>query len=54
VIVNTGVATAADVRALVAEMAGRVRERFGINLELELKVLDRKGKVLAEPESPLA
>jgi len=54
VIVNTGAATAADVRALVAEMAGRVRERFGVSLALELKVLDGKGKVLAEPESPLA
>jgi UDP-N-acetylmuramate dehydrogenase len=54
VIINTRGATAADVRALVAEMAGRVRERFGIRLELELKVLDGTGKVLADPEALLA
>ena len=54
VIVNTGGATAADVRALVAEMGTRVRERFGIGLELELKILDRTGKVLTDPGGPLA
>lgn len=54
VIVNAGGATAADVRKLVAEMAARVRERFGIGLELELKILDRTGKVLTDPEAPLA
>jgi UDP-N-acetylmuramate dehydrogenase len=54
VIINSGGAQAADVRALVAEMASRVRERFGIALELELKILDRKGKVVADPEAPLA
>jgi UDP-N-acetylenolpyruvoylglucosamine reductase len=54
VIVNTGGARAADVRALVAEMAARVRERFGIRLELELKILDGTGGVLADPQAPLA
>lgn len=54
VIVNTGGATAADVRALIAEMAARVRERFGTRLELEIKVLDRAGTVLTDPEAPLA
>jgi UDP-N-acetylmuramate dehydrogenase len=54
VIVNPGGATAAGVRALVAEMAARVRERFGVRLELELKILDRSGKVLPDPEPALA
>ena len=54
VIVNTGGARAADVRALVAEMAARVHERFGIRLELELKILDGTGGVLADPQAPLA
>lgn len=54
VIVNVGGATAADVRWLVAQMAARVRERFGITLELELKVLDETGKVLTDPDAPLA
>jgi UDP-N-acetylmuramate dehydrogenase len=54
VIVNTGGATAADVRALIAEMAARVRERFGTRLELEIKILDRAGEVLTDPEAPLA
>ncbi len=54
VIVNPGGATAAGVRELVSAMAVRVRERFGVRLELELKILDRNGKVLADPEAPLA
>jgi len=51
VIVNPGGATAADVRALIAEMARRVRESSGISLALELKVLTREGAVLADPET---
>jgi len=54
VVVNAGGATAADVRFLVAEMARRVRERFGVRLELELKILDRNGETLTDPEMPLA
>ncbi len=54
VVINTGGATAADVRWLVAQMAARVRERFGIGLELELKVLDGTGGVIVDPEAPLA
>lgn len=50
VLVNTGGASAADVRRLVAEMARRVRDRFGVQLELELKVLGSDGNVL--PGSP--
>jgi len=54
VIINTGGARADDVRGLVAEMAARVRERFGIALELELKVLDAEGKTITDPEGALA
>ena len=54
VIVNVGGAKAADVRWLVAQMAARVRERFGISLDLELKVLDETGRVLTDPDAPLA
>lgn len=39
VIVNLGGATAADVRALMAEMRTAVRERFGIELVAEVEVL---------------
>jgi UDP-N-acetylmuramate dehydrogenase len=38
-IVNLGGATADDVLALMAEMRDRVRERFGIDLESEIRVL---------------
>ncbi len=54
VVINTGGATAADVRGLVAEMAARVRERFEIALELELKILDTEGKTVTDPEAALA
>jgi UDP-N-acetylmuramate dehydrogenase len=54
VIVNIGGATAADVRSLVAQMAARARERFGVSLELELKVLDGTGQVVTDPEALLA
>ena len=54
VIVNPGEATAAQVRTLVATMAARVRERFGIELRLELKVLDREGRIVTDPEAALA
>jgi UDP-N-acetylmuramate dehydrogenase len=54
VIVNPGRATAAGVRELVATMTVRVRERFGVRLELELKILDRNGKAVADPEAALA
>jgi UDP-N-acetylmuramate dehydrogenase len=51
VIVNPGGATAADVRALIREMARRVREESGIRLMLELKVLKGDGTLLTEPEA---
>ena len=40
-IVNIGGANADDVLALMAEMRGRVRERFGIELEPEIRVIGR-------------
>jgi len=54
VIVNPGGATALEVRALVAEMARRVQERFAVELELELKVLSSAGEVIADPQASLA
>ena len=38
-IINMGGATAADVRALADQVRGRVQERAGITLELEVKLL---------------
>lgn len=40
-IINVGGATADDVLALVAEMRNRVRDRFGIDLEPEIRVVGR-------------
>ena len=40
-IVNRGGATASDVLALIDEIRRRVREASGVELELELKILDR-------------
>ncbi|NWG00625.1 MAG: UDP-N-acetylmuramate dehydrogenase [Thermoanaerobaculaceae bacterium] len=54
VIVNLGGASAADVRELIAEMARRVRERFDVVLELEVKVLEPDGSVTARPPHDLA
>ena len=51
VVVNSSEASAADVRALIGEMARRVRDAFGIRLELELKVLDRQARVRTDPGS---
>jgi UDP-N-acetylmuramate dehydrogenase len=53
VIVNLGGARACEVRELLAEMARRVRERFAVSLELELKVLAVDGSVILDPEAPL-
>ena len=41
VIVNLGGATAKDVEALMEEMKKAVKEKFGIELEPEIKVLGR-------------
>jgi UDP-N-acetylmuramate dehydrogenase len=40
VIVNTGGATAADVKRLMEEMKNAVRERFGVELQPEIQVVD--------------
>jgi UDP-N-acetylmuramate dehydrogenase len=41
--VNTGTATAADVRGLIALARQSVRERFGVSLETEVKIVRRDG-----------
>jgi UDP-N-acetylmuramate dehydrogenase len=41
--VNTGDATADDVRGLIALAQGRVREQFGVALETEVKLIDADG-----------
>lgn len=38
-IVNTGQAKASDVRALIAMIHARVKEKFGISLDLEIKIV---------------
>lgn len=42
-ILNTGGATAADVRWLIRELQWRVRERFGVTLEPEIQFLGSEG-----------
>jgi len=42
--VNTGSATAADVRALIALVRGKVAERFGTELEAEVKIVGSAGE----------
>jgi UDP-N-acetylmuramate dehydrogenase len=42
VIVNAGGATAADVEALMGEMTSAVKERFGIELQPEIKLVARR------------
>ncbi len=44
--VNTGAATAADVRGLMAMARQRVEERFGVRLEPEVKVIGSRGEYL--------
>ena len=42
--VNTGGGTAADVRALIAHAQSTVRDRFGVELETEVKLVGTDGK----------
>ena len=49
--VNTGGASAADVRALIAHAQAAVRERFGAELETEVKVIRPDGGTVALPPS---
>ena len=44
--VNTGGATAADVRGLIQEVQRRVQERFGVLLEPEVKLIGQAGQYL--------
>jgi UDP-N-acetylmuramate dehydrogenase len=39
-IVNTGDATADDVRRVIAAVRERVQREFGVGLELEVKIID--------------
>ena len=47
--VNTGGASAADVRTLIAEVRRRVEERFGARLEPEVKIIGPRGDYLTDP-----
>ena len=44
--VNTGTATAADVRSLIVRVRETVRDRFGVTLETEVKVVGTGGEYL--------
>ena len=44
--VNTGGATAADVRGLIVEVQRRVEQAFGARLEPEVKIIGRQGEYL--------
>jgi UDP-N-acetylmuramate dehydrogenase len=48
--VNTGAATAADVRNLIQEVQRRVESEFGARLEAEVKVIGRRGEYLNREE----
>jgi UDP-N-acetylmuramate dehydrogenase len=48
--VNTGGATAADVRALIIHARQTVRERLGVELETEVKLIGRDGGYLPQAE----
>jgi UDP-N-acetylmuramate dehydrogenase len=48
--VNTGGATAADVRALIAHAQQVVEARFGVRLEPEVKMIGRRGEYLNDGE----
>jgi len=45
--VNTGGATAGDVRALIGKARAEVQRKFGVALETEVKVIGRLGEVLS-------
>jgi UDP-N-acetylmuramate dehydrogenase len=48
--VNTGTATAADVKGLIAHVQHVVQERFGVRLEPEVKLIGSRGEYLNEDE----
>jgi len=49
--VNTGTATAADVKALIAHAQQVVEEKFGVKLETEVKLIGRTGEYLNSVKS---
>jgi UDP-N-acetylmuramate dehydrogenase len=52
--VNTGSATAADVRGLIIRVQGRVEEEFGARLEPEVKVIGSRGEYLTTLSHPMS
>jgi UDP-N-acetylmuramate dehydrogenase len=50
--VNTGGATAADVRGLIAHVQRAVEDRFGVRLEPEVKLIGAEGEYLNPVHSP--
>jgi UDP-N-acetylmuramate dehydrogenase len=48
--VNTGSATAGDVKQLIEHVQGVVRDRFGVTLEPEVKLIGSKGEYLNDSE----
>lgn len=48
--VNTGAATAADVRSLIEHAQTTVEEKFGVRLEPEVKLIGTRGEYLNESE----
>ena len=48
--VNTGNATASDVRKLIEQVQGVVQEKFGVRLEPEVKIIGSRGEYLNESE----
>jgi UDP-N-acetylmuramate dehydrogenase len=46
--VNTGSATAADVKQLIEHVQGQVRDRFGVTLEPEVKIIGSRGEYLTD------
>ena len=44
--VNTGGATAADVRRLIEHVQGVVEQKFGVRLEPEVKLIGSRGEYL--------
>jgi UDP-N-acetylmuramate dehydrogenase len=50
--VNTGGASAADVRGLIVEVQRRVEQRFGARLEPEVKIIGPRGEYITSTLSP--
>jgi len=48
-IVNTGGATARQVREVISHVRRTVHDRFGVELELEVKLVGSDGSVRTEP-----